>query len=791
MRKIIIFFIVLFFSAAAFASMPKEEEALFVAKKAIEDGFYDVSLSLLQRFLDNYPQSALKKDADFYIGQCYFYQKKYQEAIKQFSVILDLPGSSSMYDTLYYWLAESYFKNNEFDNAYNFYEKLTNAYPKSSYGLAAAYSLGWCLFEENKFSEAKEKFLQFKNKYPQDTLAQEAAFKAAECLYNLKDYAQLKTYIENFIKEYPKTTKIAVLKFYSAESSFYLGDYQAAFANYQEALNAAADNNIKNLIFLGIGWSYLKTNEYSRASENFDKVIDVLSDKKNSESLLLGEALSRQMASQFKEAKDIYAKLINEGVTPAVQLEAYLGKAEVLQNLGEYNEAISLYKQAENLVDSKSADALIERLHYGIGNCYIKSGKFKEAKEVFLALSAQAKNNTVKIACLTKMAETALEAKEPQEAINIYQAILKDNPDCPSCDYVQYNLGQALLGQKSYALAAEVFKKFLERYPQSQLAPECYLSLANCYFKSGDFLNAYLTMHDFVEKYPNSPQKSRALLQEGFSLKAMKKFQDAVVVFKEITTDSNQKDIHTTAQADFELADCLYYLGNQEEALSKFEALRSKYPDPEICAMALWRLAEHYFKKENFDLASRYLLGIIQNYGNLETLINDSYYMLGMCYEREGKFSEAVETFIKVSGRESESYPMAAEAYKAAGDFNKALTYYRLGLKEKDSDKPKLQFKLAVCLEEMGNQEEALKEYAKIKEYEAWKDNKEYVSFMVKGLLRSAQIFLLQENWQLAFETYQKIAGFNVEESKFAEEKISELKTRYLVKARGADAVKR
>ena len=435
-------------------------------------------------------------------------------------------------------------------------------------------------------------------------------------------------------------------------------------------------------------------------------------------------------------------------------------------------------------MDSKSPDSLIERLRYGLGNCYIKSDKFKEAKEVFLALAAQAKNNTVKIACLTKMAETALEAKEPQEAINIYQAILKDNPDCPSCDYVQYNLGQVLLGQKSYAPAVEVFKKFLERYPQSQLAPESFLSLANCYFKNGDFLSAYLTAREFVGKYPDSRDRSKALLQEGFSLKAMKKFQDASVVFKEITTDSNQNDMHTTAQADFELADCLYYLGNQEEALSKFESLRSKYPDPEICAMALWRLAEHYFKKENFDLASRYLFGIIQNYGNLETLINDSYYMLGLCYQREGKFSEAVETFIKVSGREFESYPMAAEAYKAAGDLNKALIYYRLGLKEKDSDKPKLQFKLAVCLEEMGNQDEALKEYANIKEYEAWKDSKEYVSFMVKGLLRSAQIFQLRENWQSAFETYQKIAGFDVEESRFADEKINELKTKYLAKVK-------
>jgi predicted negative regulator of RcsB-dependent stress response len=49
----------------------KEEEAFYVAQKAFEDGFCDVSLSLLERFQAAYPASQKTAQADLLIGQCY------------------------------------------------------------------------------------------------------------------------------------------------------------------------------------------------------------------------------------------------------------------------------------------------------------------------------------------------------------------------------------------------------------------------------------------------------------------------------------------------------------------------------------------------------------------------------------------------------------------------------------------------------------------------------------------------------------------------------------------------
>ena len=63
---------------------PKEEETLFVARKAFEDGFYEVSLGLLARFLQSYPDSPRAAQAELLIGQCFFYQGKFLDALTKF-----------------------------------------------------------------------------------------------------------------------------------------------------------------------------------------------------------------------------------------------------------------------------------------------------------------------------------------------------------------------------------------------------------------------------------------------------------------------------------------------------------------------------------------------------------------------------------------------------------------------------------------------------------------------------------------------------------------------------------
>ena len=71
-----------------FTQDSKEEESLFISEKAFEDGFYDVALGLFERFLKNYPDSKKIAQVNLLIGQSYFHQNKFLEALAKFEELL-------------------------------------------------------------------------------------------------------------------------------------------------------------------------------------------------------------------------------------------------------------------------------------------------------------------------------------------------------------------------------------------------------------------------------------------------------------------------------------------------------------------------------------------------------------------------------------------------------------------------------------------------------------------------------------------------------------------------------
>ncbi|OGX60610.1 MAG: hypothetical protein A2471_00575 [Omnitrophica WOR_2 bacterium RIFOXYC2_FULL_45_15] len=424
-----------------------------------------------------------------------------------------------------------------------------------------------------------------------------------------------------------------------------------------------------------------------------------------------------------------------------------------------------------------------DRISYGLGLSYLKSGNTEQALKEFSSLADSSKDDSLRVSALAEIAGVYLESGENKKAIGIYEDILKDYPDCANCGYVYSGLGLALLKSREYIRAIEVLKSAIAKYPDTSTSLSIngersrttesparetinfYLGMA--YYEQGDFLNSYMQLRSFVPRYPQSAHKARALNLQGLSLKSLGRFQDAYEIFKQAASMSAQ-DAKLSARAEFEMADCLYSLGRIEEALSKLEYLRSKYSSSEVSSAVLWRLAEHYFQENKLDLSRRYLLDIIQS-GQDPSARDDAYYLLGRAFEKDGRYEEALEAFKKIERDKQKVYPKIADIYKSSGNFPEAASYYRKVLQEGGLEgKAEARFNLAECLEEAGQLDEAVIEYRAINP-DADKD------ILVKGLLRAAKIYEDKEDIQKAIETYEKIVSLEVEESKFAQERLLEI----------------
>ena len=782
-----------------------------MAKKAFEDGFYEVSIGLLERFLKKYPDSAKRAEAELLIGQCYYHQNRFLDALAEFEELENQPYARSTRDAAVYWIAEVHFRGNNFSKAADYYLKIINEFPESSYRAAAYYSLGWSNFQEKEFSEAARNFQAVTDNYRESDYAQDSLYKTIECYYNLKDYQSVRDKVGDYLKEYPKDiSKFSYLHFYLAEADYYLDDFFEAIKEYRKVISGTQDAELIALSQLGIGWSYLKIEEYRQAEDNFAKIKAASLKESDRSALLLGKAIIASEENRHKDARVFFDQLLSQTSDPAVLTQGYVGKADCLYNLGDYPGAIRVYQEGLEQTSEATPQDMVDKLHYGLAWALLKEAKFKEAIGEFQKVAKLSEEKTVKISALCQIGDTYQDSGEFSRAIAVYDSILKDYPESHYSDYVQYQLGISLLKTGNYDGAILAFQKLKKEYPDSKLLDDASYALGLSYFQRENYVASGEIFKDFQEEFKESNLGAQAMYLLGASLYNRAKFPEAIEVYKNIVR-TYSKDSELVQKSEYEIADCFYRMGNEKEAMSRFKVLRTKYPDSSLTPEVVWWLGEYYYRNNNLTLARRYFSSLIRDFPD-SSLIPNAYYALASTYQEESQYREAVDNFEKViasgssdlaaqaaiaiadifvrEGKAEEAldnytdvlgnsldlkyliYPKIADLYRNTGQLSQALEYYYKSLDLVPiREMSNIQFNIAETLEAEGKDYLAIEEYLKVT-YLYSEDN----NLALKALLRVAAIYEDNDDFKEALQIYAKITSMDVEEAKYAQERIDLIK---------------
>ncbi len=805
--------VVLFLSAPGLPAQEtsKEEEVLFVAKKAYEDGFYEVSLGLLERFLKSYPSSTKRAEAQFLIGQCYYHQGKFLDALTQFEKLLGQSFAKEVQDGVIYWIAEVHFKGNNFNKASYYYRRVIDEFASSSYVPAATYSLGWCYVQESKFSEAERTFAVVQERYPNEAFARDAAFKRLECLYQLKEYAALREMLQKQFDYYGKDiAKLAYLHFYLAEASFYEGNYEESLLQYTKVLSVSHDARMNALAQLGSGWANLKLKRFKEAGEAFARVESAALDEASRDIFMLGSAVLASEEKRFGEAGRQYEELIAVSADQGVLTQAYLGKAESLYNTAEYHASIAAFQEALKRVGAATSPETVDKLHYGLAWAYLKDGEFKEAISQFQKIVKQSEDKMVKVAALCQIGDAYQDAGNYEKAVETYDRIIKEYPDSFYSDYVQYQLGLTFLKFSRYDAAIMAFEAHRRRFPQSKLIDDAAYALGLAYFQREDYSASRDLFQRFLADYKDSSLAPQALYLLGTSLFNLGKFSEAIEVFRSVIK-AYGSDTELCQKAEYEIADCYYQMGDEKEAMARFKALRAKYPDSSLTVEVMWWLGEYYYRQRDFALAKRYFSSLISDFPK-SALVTDAGYALGTIAEEEGDYTQALAQYAQVvsSGKADLAgtasiaiadiyvkqkqfeaalgvyrealekyanlaaliYPKMGEVYRGLRQYDDALGVLRKSLEVVPvQEMGSVQLRIGEIEEERGRAKEAIEAYLRVTYLYAPES-----SLAVRALLRVAQLYENQEQFREAIAVYEKVAERSVAEAAYARERVDFLR---------------
>jgi TolA-binding protein len=793
-----------------------QNKLLFVAQKALEDGFYDVSLGYLERFLKEFPQTEKRAKVYLLMGQCYLHQNKYVNAIDIFDKILELSNIEGVRDDVYFWKAEVYFRAKDYSHAKKFYREILSNFPKSEYATDATYSLAWSSFEEGDYEQAINGFNKLIELYPKSELIEDAYFKIAESLYNQKKYQEAKDKFSIFIKNFPRSIKKEQAYFFRAESDYYLKDYFSAIKDYEEVNRITKDNKLLILSKVGIGWSYLMLKKFTDSEDVFNEVIELARDKNiGLDNALLGKATLFSELGKEQEALSVYEELISEFPDSSLILDAYLGRANSFYKQSKYKEALEAYQEVlSKLAWSEEFSDLQEKAYFGLAWTNLKLERINEAIKEFQNIIDRTSDKIVKISALSQLGNVYQEIGEFQKAVDIYDKILKDYPDSFYSDYVQYQLAVTLLKMKNIDASILAFQSLKLNYPKSKfiLDSEYYLGLA--YFNKGNFITAKEQLQNFINNVSHSHElRPQAMHLLGLVYRQIGDFKESSDIFKVLIKEySSNEEIVMSAKYEFAIS--LFYLGKDKEGLKQLKLLSYNYPHTKVAEDALFYIANYYLSQKEFDTSIRYFQKLVTEYPDTES-IDAAYYGIGQSYFEKNKFDEAIKNFnlirampyskfygpatlaiadaytenndinsaIKILKDLTDSHPeFSREALVRIGDYFRSLSKYdeakeayRQGLSKKkgvsDLDDAQIYFKIAELFEEKKDLNKAIEAYLKVAYLSPQHD-----PMMVKAYLRAARIFEDRESWQEAKRIYEKIANEDVDEAKFAKERLEWIK---------------
>ncbi|OQB10976.1 MAG: tol-pal system protein YbgF [Candidatus Omnitrophica bacterium ADurb.Bin205] len=566
-----------------YAQVQDEEEVFFLARKSFEDAYYEVSIGLLKRYLNNFPEGLRAGDAELLLAEALFLQNKLPQALERLEALLDKPSAERIKDAVLYWIAETYFKANNFPKAAEAYRKVIDGFPNSSYAPLAVYSLGWSLFEEGKFNDALGYFKLMEEKYPKEPQSLDASFKAAECLYNLKDYAALKEKVKPLLKSFSQDKpRLAYLYFFIAESEYYLDNIPQAVDLFKKAIKESSDINVQFLSRLGMGWSYLKLKDYKKAEDEFMNISEEGLDNKSLVALLLGKADTLLKQGRLKEASEGFQKVAEISDDNAVKEEALIRAGDIFQDLNEYGAALDTYKGIlASFPDSQNIDYIISRIAsasyylsldyfqredydsslkvleqllselkgreilpeaaYLLGSCYYKIGDFSKAIEFFKDVVSRSQDPLLLQKAEYAMADSFYHLGKEAEALSRFNALRSRYPGSDLTAGVVFWLGGYYYQQDEMDLAARYFLSLIEDFPKSALVADAYYSMGLISSAKGLPLDAAENFKKALE-HAGPELKLLSMFALAESLESGGRFEQAIEWYTKASRDDKFKE---------------------------------------------------------------------------------------------------------------------------------------------------------------------------------------------------------------------------------------------------------
>lgn len=404
---------------------------------------YQKIIGAYRRVVERYPLEPLAAQSQFIIAQIYILQRQYDKAKEELAKITqNFAKNPVLASQAQFMLGNLYEQQGRWNEAVLEYEKVTDLFPLTSMGLKTP------IYVVEYYKRHKDK-----------TEADRAHEKA------IKHYQRI-------INEYSGTSIATVVKDYLALTYVSQDKWDNAIDVWQTIVNDYPESQAGIFSLFAIGETYV------RQIKDLQKAIEVYEEfvRKNPTSKIIQQAkfqIGRLyfMKGDFAKAREIFKQVIKE-YPKEIELcaNSYLSVAACYEREGNQDKTMQIYRKIKHDYPTTLAALSVPLF---TAQYYQRKNQIQEAEKAF------------------------------QEAISVYDKVIRENPKTKQAARAQNFISLAYLSQKKWEKAIDSLRTLIEVYPENPKASASLFTIAAIYQRQlGEPKKAIETYKKFMEQYP-------------------------------------------------------------------------------------------------------------------------------------------------------------------------------------------------------------------------------------------------------------------------------------------------
>jgi TolA-binding protein len=604
-------------------------------------------------FIQNNPNSKLVPEAYLKLGQSSINLKKNNDAIAKLKIVLDRYSESESAGEAAYWIGEASLRNEDTPTALKYYSLAYENFPKNRLRDFALYSIAWTHQKRAEYAKAADQYRKLMIEFPQSSLLAGAHVRIGECYYYAKEYRQAIDALTKSRSEVHEEDELANADYLLAEAFYKLGDFAEAQKRYEKFLLAYPHHSFTAEVTYNLAWSFFNQKNYSKAIAVFD-TLTTRSDELG-HAALYRRGTVEHLAGQQAKAIKTFDEVLKREPHGEWSDNALFDAGMIFFDEANASGAKTYFRRLTTEFPSSDVFSGACKM---LGECFMAEGNFKDAQGWFQkALAVPAAPFDVQVEAGYQSAFCAYKMNDFKSASEKFAEFISRYPKHPQTDDAKFYQAESEYRLGNYSQSTRLYQESLQS-PVSAKKEEALYGIAWAFYKQEKFSLAIESFEKLLVEYPRGKVAFDARLRLGDAQFFQKDYKKAAGLYR--TVIRMYPDSASLDYAYYQMGQSYLKDGDNAEAFKAFEGLIKALPHSSLADDAQFALGWVNFQRKEYSEAIKEFNKLIKAFPTSE-LVPRAYYSLGDSYYNIQQYVAAEKSYREVL-RQFPKSPYVADA---------------------------------------------------------------------------------------------------------------------------------